>query len=186
MTGADEYIIEDPVPLRGPVQEAVFRFLLGPLIVGVTIFICIWMPKAFSHFTTNPALAEEPVYRAIGYVYIPLIILFVCLCTYYFLSIYREKVMLTSKAILRRNVFSTDRIAFADMLSVEAEYETFNFNQKSRVTSFILGLLLGINWQVHIQATGSRGLTIRNMTQLRAGELKARLDAARGMNTTTL
>ena len=174
-----EYSVEDPVPRYGPVQNAIFKVALGPLILLATAFLCYWLPKAFSAFTTNPTLSKEPVYRLIGSIYIPLIGLIVLVALYYFVSIYREKIMLTNRAILRRNVFSTDRIPFRDIYAVSAEYESFNLNQKARLTSFILGLLLGVNWQLTIEADDNQVLHIRNMTKHHAFALKAKLDAAR-------
>ena len=173
-----EYITEDSVPRYGPAQDSIFKFGLGPLILIATAFLCYWLPQAFSQFTTNPVLSKEPVYRLIGMVCMPLIVVFVLIDLYYFLSIYREKIILTNRAILCRNVFSTDRIPFHDIYAVSAEYESFNVNQKARLTSFILGLLLGVNWQVRVEADENQTIHIRNMTKRHAFALKAKLDAA--------
>ena len=174
-----EYITEDPVPRYGPAQDSMFKVGLGPLILIATAFLCYWLPPAFSQFTTNPVLNKEPVFRLIGVIYIPLIVVFVLVCLHYFFSIYREKIMLTNRAILRRNVFSTDRIPFRDIYAVSAEYESFNFSRNARVNSFILGVLLGINWQLTIKADENREMTIDNMTKHHAFALKAKLDTAR-------
>ena len=179
-----EYITEDPVPCYGPVQNTLFKAGLGPFVVLSIVFICYWLPKAFSQFRTNPALNGVPFYRLVGLIYVPLLVLLVLVSVYYLVSIYREKLMLTNRAILRRNVFSTDRIAFADITSVAMQYESFNLNQKGRLTSFILGLLLGVNWQLTIKADENRELTIRNMGKSYALALQTKLNAVRGRPTT--
>lgn len=178
---ADEHIVEDGVKMYGPVPHFALTVIVPVLTALVIGVVCRYAIPAFYRMATNPVTSQIKAYRVLNKLYLPIMGLLVLAMVYYIISLYAEKIVLTNKAVLRRNVFSVERIYFKDITSVSHEGERFNTTISSRQQSYILGLLLGINRLIDIEARDNRRMLLKNMSRRYAAELAAKLEAARAV-----
>lgn len=175
----DERVLEDPVKLHGAAATLFFKIIAPAAIILTIVLIARYGLSATAGLQENDTNSQIPVYRAMGKVYPFIMVALLLALVYFLMHLFREKLVLTDKAIIRRGVFSTRRVERADVASVTRERERFNTINANRQASYVVGLLLGVPHIVTITMHDGTDMVIKNVSSAAADRLIENLRPAR-------
>ncbi len=172
----DEYVVEAKVK-NYSFQAVIFFKIIFPIAILLTGYlIVVYILPNIAKVKTNPTLKDIPVYRVLYKFYFVFMILVLLAMTYFFISSFLSKVLLTNKALIKRNVFSIDKIYFKDIKRAELSSTVFRFNRNNGILEFFLRLILNINYVVTING-GADELRLPDFTKKYANELLEKIKA---------
>jgi hypothetical protein len=160
----NEYIVESHVKNHSFQARIFFRLIVPLVIVFTGYFTVVYVLPNIYKIKTNDTLNKIPVYKLLYKVYFVFMIIVLLAMIYFFISSFVSKIMLTNKALIKRNVFSIDKIYFNDITRAELSTTIFRFNRNNGILEFFLRLLLNINYTITIKS-GNRELRLTDFTK---------------------
>lgn len=163
-----EVITDGDFKKYGTVPVFLFKVLIPAGIIISLFLVLKYALPALATIGTYGATKDIKVYRVMHYAYIPLMILFLAACIYYFASLFIEKIVITNKAIIQKGVFSNHRIALADIRDIALTKGTFNSINEQKQQAWLITNMLGINKRVEIKGKDNTVITVTNLTRANA------------------
>ncbi len=166
---SDEYIIERNVKNYSIQAQLFFKIVVPLAIILVGYITVVYILPNIATIKTNPTLSKIPVYSVLYKVYFGIMIIVLLAMVYFLISSFLSKVILTNKALIKRNVFSIDKIYFTDIRRAALSSAVFRFNRNNGILEFFLRLLLNINYVVTVKS-GNDEMRLTGFTKKYANE----------------